>query len=392
MPHSFVRAISLSALLLANAAFAQRSWTVDPKGGGDFTSLPTALSSISAGDTLLVYTGNYPQVTLSRSVHLRAVGTPVIDSVFLLSFVSNTRITVEGFRFRPSPQNSGVSVRISGFAGQAHFERCAIQGMAINNSGLISLNDCTVDGYVFPGGPPTVAHPPIAAFSSHVVATHSSFTATRGDNDTPGLQVGNATLSLAGCNLTGSPATFAGGRAVPPGQGLWATQSRVWIEDAGGSKVEAGSVPPGWIGQGAPAIDSTSSIELDPAVQLTARMGLPAIRGTSAVQLPQPGLLAQGTTPGGQVQARQFGKAGDPCVLFFGLPLSPIPSPLGPIAIEPTTLFVAYSAVIPNTGEHRGSLPIPSSGVPMGLCLSLQSVQLMTSGIRLSPPAFVLVN
>jgi len=68
------------------------TWVVDGGGGGDFTTIPAAISAASAGDTIYVATGTYSEdITIDKSLSLISIAGP--DST-ILQFSSSNRITI----------------------------------------------------------------------------------------------------------------------------------------------------------------------------------------------------------------------------------------------------------------------------------------------------------
>ena len=93
------------ALFLTTGLASAKTLYVNASGGADFSSIGSAISAASDGDTIIVYNGTYYEtVTLDKSLVLKGVDTPVING-----------------------QNNGDVVKIT-------FDNCSIDGFKIINS------------------------------------------------------------------------------------------------------------------------------------------------------------------------------------------------------------------------------------------------------------------
>lgn len=72
-----MRAITTSLLLMLGPAALGAQWTVDPAGGGQFTSLQAAIDAASGGDTILVKGGCYRGIVFGKPLSILGSGTLV---------------------------------------------------------------------------------------------------------------------------------------------------------------------------------------------------------------------------------------------------------------------------------------------------------------------------
>lgn len=103
--HRMSQFVLLGLLGVANASAA--TWTVDPSGGGDFTTIQAAIDAATDGDEILVYPGSYTGLIEpnGREIHLRSSDGPestILDgsgstTVLQFSSLDGPNTVVEGF-------------------------------------------------------------------------------------------------------------------------------------------------------------------------------------------------------------------------------------------------------------------------------------------------------
>jgi nitrous oxidase accessory protein len=117
--------MAMLAVLLIAGNVSAKTWTVDQRGGADFTKIQDAINNASSRDTILVYSGTYfENVLVNKQLVLRGIdnggGQPVVDamrsgSAIFLSTLSKGTNTLEGFIVRNSTAsifwpNAGIRV------------------------------------------------------------------------------------------------------------------------------------------------------------------------------------------------------------------------------------------------------------------------------------------
>ena len=365
--------LSLSVLalaLLSSATAAQHTWSVDDKGGGDFTDLPPAIAAAQPGDILVVRAGTYSNAVVSKG--LRIVGDPGATAGALFQ----PMLTVDGVPFGQTLLWRGIGV-----AGvnrvDVDIKRCR---------GLVLIEDLSLGGGIQIADSTQV--------SLHDVAANST---------APPLQVTASTVLLTNCRITGwlsagapnhaitverSNVTMAHTSAVggllysgpSTGSGVHLRSGNLTITGDSATTVAAG----GAIVAGAPApaiLPAGGTLTLDPAVRLSSYGGSPLITGPAAVVMRAvPSLIAD--VQNQQLDATVRANPGETVHLLAGVTLQPSVSlPIGDLWIG-TFHAVLDTAVVPPAGTHTTTLAVPP--LPPGSIATLQSMVVAGPVVTLS--------
>ncbi len=90
-----------------------RTWIVDDDGGAgvDFTTIQAAISAAVPNDVVVVRTGTYAAVVLSKAMRIVADGTPRVPSVTISATPAQSLAVVSGLRGLVANSSIGVTVR-----------------------------------------------------------------------------------------------------------------------------------------------------------------------------------------------------------------------------------------------------------------------------------------
>ncbi len=111
-------------LLLMVSSVQARTLIVDPRGSGDATNLPYAISLASSGDSIQILPGNYSDAIVDRSLNISGIGRVILKGSLVVTApgckVSNITINTSG-------KDPAVSLR----SRDNQLIRCTIAGAAI---------------------------------------------------------------------------------------------------------------------------------------------------------------------------------------------------------------------------------------------------------------------
>lgn len=312
---SWLLTLSLPAFTLAPLS-AQTIWTVDASGGAgsQFTDIPTAVATASAGDTVIVRPGNYIGFTVDKPIHV--LGQPgatitapgPIEAIQIENIPANTDCTVAGLTV-DSLSFTG-SVEIVNCAGRVlvdnvHEGPSATFGPNITNSGRVWFSDCT-----FLRG--------VSATGSDVSLYDCTVRGASSLSGSPGLIVGGGSAVLSRCDVQGGD-----GIGVPaPAIELFGSSLVVTGDGSGGIRAGTGGAPAYAISGG-----FSSRVVRDDDVVLTPSGGAEQLSPliTNRVTTNIPSLRATGAPIGGEFTVDLYSEMGHFYYLFTGMPGNPTP-------------------------------------------------------------------
>jgi parallel beta-helix repeat protein len=143
--------VSVTILVLCFVGTASATnWSVDSRGGADFTGIQEAINSASDGDTILVYSGiYYENVVVDKSITLKGNGQPVVDANGSGSAITLTEdmITLVGF----NAKNSGSSGPDVGIKVTSNNNTITGNNVCNNSVGIDLFHSCNnrITGNVF---------------------------------------------------------------------------------------------------------------------------------------------------------------------------------------------------------------------------------------------------
>ena len=136
-----VLAVTIIVLVASvpSATRAQTTWIVDDDGPADFSTIQDAVDAASAGDTIVVYPGNYTENVDVNKDHLTIQSesgeeativqvalvhpdTPVFE-------ITDDYVTVRGFTVKGAGSSFGTGISLS------HADHCTINDNYISNNG-----------------------------------------------------------------------------------------------------------------------------------------------------------------------------------------------------------------------------------------------------------------
>lgn len=400
--------LALGALLALLAPLAaQRSWIVDAYGRGDFRDLPQAVAAASPRDTLLVRPGDYSAFTAPKALRIVGVGASPAEVRIRAAASGSTVIDIAS----PAAGTFLLArVRVAFDVGQ--------QGLDITSGTVnVLLHDCEIIGT--PGFSAAEGAAITARYATRLLCLTACTVRGR-----PAILATNANVHVSASRLFG-----AGGIQVSEGAGWGAspavTATQSWVVLARSSATGGGLVPPyqGWGSAPALRVTTNSTLWLGgrPSDVIRSLVGdgrlQPAVNATTSVVIRDPSVTLVPNGPGideivgaTRIDRRRvittwaYGsaswinvevgcRAGDPFVVGFDAPRSPVPSPYGQLGLDLGS--AAFSGVVYPTAElTRFSFRVPSLLSLLGTPLLAQSVgwNATIPGIDLSNIACVVVN
>ena len=365
----------VSCSLLAAAASAQNVLVVDQAGGGQFTSLATAIAMANPGDILDVRAGMYFSLpAIDKGIHLLGEpGVDVLGSITISNIPASQRFTMRDVRgaqpfSRHTVANCDGPVRIENLTGPAnelqirdssivHVERSTLRTTTLNSN--VTFRSCQLRPLV------------IGIFGE------------------PGLEVDRSTIFLAQCRVRATSNTSG-----PTAPGLRMTGSTVYVTGRSFShaiSAGSGAVTPAF------AIAGSGNLVLDRRVPLVSSMGAPLVDPN--IQESTADLLIAETTGaalGGTVGATLRGTDSEVWLLALGELAAPtnVPGVLAPLWLDRPQL--AGVGVFDATATATMSLSVPNDPGLLGLHLGFQGVTQDSTApgmpLRFSNPATMTVR
>ncbi len=350
-----VRILVLLAALCCATAAAQRTWTVDANGGGQFTTVEPAILAASPGDLILVRAGRYPGFLIDRGVTVVSQGATLFQTlhnpvIAVRDVPAGQRVVVKGFFSSSLPMIFGASntqaqVVFEDMYGEGNvirapnvtFRRCTLIsgfGLRVTDGGAV-VTQCTLMGQA-----------PLTVTRSNVVFAESTAT-------TAGSGFGQAAVRLDGGSVT-----ITGG------------SDTVLIPDTTGVSM--------------PVVDvlSTGDVFLSPYVTMLPHGGAPVVRGGRVTIVSVPSLRAD--VLGATLSTRLHAPGTGATATLLALPVrNPAPTPFGALWL-PLDALVVDVGVVDAAGVRNLTLPILP--VALGSLFAMQSVAVTSGQLQLSTP------
>ncbi|MEM7202717.1 MAG: hypothetical protein AAF628_20790 [Planctomycetota bacterium] len=368
-----------AATLLTTWAASQALHVVDAAGGpaATFTTLPGAVAAAAPGDTLLVRTGSYGQVTIAKPLAVVADrGASVrVTNLEIRDLAPNDLLLIRGLTVAPS-LDIGLCV--------------------LNSAGVVWFEDCSFDSV----GSKSFATTPAVWLDHAGTVTAIRCTARAGAPvglglpASPAVLACNSTLHLFDSFLKGGVGTSSFiGSATAGGAGLDVRDASIFVQS---STIEGGDGGPGLFvlgcvsggdgGVGA-LLNGTSSTLRHVATTFVGGPGgtappscAPGATGTPTQVVagtvedlggPSHALTAGGPTREGETLTLSVdGPPGDAVSLWFAARSSPALLPLlrGPFLLDPVGLGGFVLGTIPASGTLSVAFPAPAlpAGVAVG--------------------------
>ncbi len=376
----------LSFALLSISVVAQATWIVDANqgAGANFTTLRAAFAQAKHRDTVLVRAGAYLPATCSKGIRL--VGEPgaliagAKQAFEVRSVPVYEQFTMQGF---------GLSIddgqfRILNCQGSVHLEGMNLTGNVaqsrwiIRNCGSITLHKMTSHAGL------TIEDSTVALSDVKILPllpTPSSLAAVTALRS-------RVMVSLS--DVSGMNGVFYQSKYILASSAFDMVDSRLVLST--GCKVAAGShTSPVMVSA---IVASNSDLEIDPTVPVTTQGAAKAVVTNKPVAyISTPGITASGGAPGRALSAVAHGAQGSSCIIALGLALPQVfQTPWGDLALHGTVSTTMGSGTFSLQRQFGVSVPVPALAVVRGIPLTLQAIQFDSLGLRLSPPATVILD
>ncbi len=371
----------LTLLLLCTAPLtAQKTWIVDERGGAghDFKDLPPALAAAADGDSILVRPGwSYTATPISKGVRILGEGMPsfYFATLKVTALPAGRTFLLAGFDLLYT------NLELENCAGAVHVERLTGSGARITVTGSHRV---TAANLVLQGG----GGPTLTVTDSTLVLTGSRITG----QDAYVAKYSSAPSELGGvftnARVRLGATTLLGGNAaqhLAASSGLKTNGGELRIAGDAQSRIDAGSGTSG-----------LASIETQGGtIARDARVQIPKITGNATITShDSTALIAVGAGPGRNVATTQIGRQGHVSVLMAAVPIAPVPTPYGELALDLGSLLTLDSAVLDVTGRRVRSFPVPDVAALHGHPVALQTIggTLSPERLTLSPPAVIALH
>jgi hypothetical protein len=381
----------LPFLVLASTVSAQKTWIVDANGGGHFKTHQAAVDAASPGDSIYFKAGTYYPMVASKPLHFSGDPGAWLRQVQLRDLPAGSRSTLRALGV--------VGLVLNRNRGGVHCESLILSGnsqygiIAVRDCALTTFLNCSFSSYQS-GAPLTVANSIVTLTGCSITGGSAGGYFPRYNRSVPALSVTSTDLRISGCKFKGgsgfsyvyssnviylnaSPAiSMSGGSLI--------------IDDAGGTALTAGA--PAHPKVPSPAVVASGTrVTIDPAVTLKSVNTTQHVAGTTPTMQSLPGLIAQGAMPGAQIGTARYGTPGSISILVLGLPAVPRATPNGELWLDTKSLLAINPVVMPTLGIHPLGIPVPRVGVPSGLAVTFQGIELIKSKLSLSLPTTVMV-
>ncbi len=393
----------VTAFLSCCGATAQTVWNVSPPGA----SLLAAVAAAQHGDTIVLASGFYDVGTgLVTDKALTIVGQP---GTRIYGIGGGPALRVHSLPANRTFSMRGVSVELGGYAysnaflfendaGHVYLSRCSFvqhcsayscaQLLAIQNCRLVTFADCTVQNVTLELSHSRV-HASGCTFRGNDARMHP-VSLGRAATSAVWVQGATAVLSLVRCSAAGGAGdgTYNGVEAV-------VVRSGTVTISGDANDVYAAGAPGSASVSSSPAIWNDLGILLvDPRITAIPNPGQPVVVGTHAVA-PRPfGVATQTAAIGGAASATVLGDAGEPVVLFMGLPdEATAVSPFGNAWVQPATAITLAVSVMGPSEHWVHSIAIPNQPFLRSLALTTQAVGGgIVTPIRLAMPSTIVIE
>lgn len=214
-----LRATLLATLATPALLTAQRTWTVDGNGTGNFTAIQPAVQAASPGDRILVLPGAYPAFQTSKGLDIEAPVRATVAGVTVVNLGAGEQVQLSGFDVSGVAVSAPVFV-IADCQGAVLVTRCSV-GVAwfnppgpvarIERSVRVSLHHCQLWGIA--GTPVTSPGEGLSINQSSVALRDCFIDGGRGVDAGLqwGPQAGAHAVTVASSNLLVAECTLTGG-------------------------------------------------------------------------------------------------------------------------------------------------------------------------------------
>jgi hypothetical protein len=385
-----ILAVVLVTMQAAAVVRAQATWIVNSGGGPGvhFTDLAAAVAAAAHGDTVLVFpdafNSAYAGFTTDKGIAVIGVNRPRLGTspvpVQVQNVPAGRSFRLAGF---DAPRNQELHVVISGCAGNVHLEdlhavehgALAPTWPAIDIAGctLVTLHDVEDFGM-----------PAVRVQGGTLLATACRLGVTSlGLGGGPCLFAANATVQVTEPRFEATSGT-----TVPA---IMTVDSQLFVGGTAAGYIQGSQ---DFMGGAAAAIHATGGLVIvDPGVRLNPFTPVAQpITGTAVVAIaPVPASFVANDAPGLVLAATFTAPPGSAVIGFLGLPVAPLPTPLGTQLLASSPLATLTVAVVPAAGTVAASTPVPAS-LPRGSAFGVQSAVLANGVVALGSACHFVVH
>lgn len=359
----------LSLVLLPMALTAQRTWIVDPAGGGDFLSLDAAHAAATSGDTLLLRgTMPAPPAWLTKNLHYVAHNSYVSTAMLI---DAPGPLSISGGTFAYLLLN-GTTASLDGVSA----------GIRVQGGSTLAARGCTFPPGTYVTSGAWIEGGARAVFDGCSFRGRDAYAAFGVLLGTPGLLV-DGHAELRNCTITGGADFVTGGNTFAGGSAIFLSRM---IPGSGSVALRDCTLAGG---NTQPLVAGSGSV----LAQNTVTQGaVPSPASVTIANALLPWTTGSGAAPGGVLQASVDGPAATLAAVYASLGMrSPVAAPGGDVWIDPAFVVVLAVGVTDAGGALQVSLPVPLQ-VQRGLQLTVQSALALGGGVVATAPAILQVR
>ncbi|MCB9917438.1 MAG: hypothetical protein H6832_03455 [Planctomycetes bacterium] len=395
LPRHVVSCAAIVWIGMCAPVVAQRTWTVDPGGNGDFKTVTAAIAAADSGDRILVGPGTYSeQPIITKSLVLLGYQAS-IEGFVVRGIARDGRVLLSGFHVvtgnRILLENNTGHVALSGCTAISFlWDAFRVPAVDVRNSIHVTMHGCT-----FSGTGIVVGNSELAIAQSRISGVDGAWSLLGSIQSEPGLRATSSHVVLASVDVTGGSA--AGFKVEQPSPALDCRASVVIV--AAPSSLIAGRTSSSPLVFFAPAVqcDAATKLYADPTVRAVASdISIPVVLGTTPILLAIPstaGVVTRDANREFVIDTVVYARTGWVSALLIGLPgPRQLIDPIGDLWLDPTNPIVLVDVgPTDNDGRRAVRMRLPSS-LPDGSLVGLQSLLFDQANLWLSTPLVVVLR
>jgi hypothetical protein len=363
---------SVAVLLLLTAIPAQKTWIVDGTGGGNFTTLASAIKAASDGDTISIRAGSYGALITDKALRILGDAKVTVATIKVTDLAAGKRLVLANIA--AGSFGSG-HVTISNNKGSVILDRVTAGPIQISTCPHVAIHKSSFSGIPFGGGS--------SASNSNISMTEVS------------IQSSNATgIRVTGCLLDCCNVRVTGGGAYQcfgiPSDGIVLLASALTLAGAR-TTISSGSTSCQLTSASAIHADRDSSILMDPAVVLLSHRAKNVFGPITPVIRPVGVVLVQAGAPGTSLTTDVIAPSGSTVFLFGSGPAAPVFLPFGTVWINIAPSVLIDSGVVDSSGHRVKKFPL-GTFFARGQALTFQAGVVHKSILTVSTPDTVVLH
>ena len=364
---------SVAVLLLLTSIPAQKTWVVDGTGGGNFTTLASAIKAASDGDTISIRAGSYGALITDKALRILGDAKVTVATIKVTNLAAGKRLVLANIA--AGSLGSGY-VTISNNKGSVILDRVKAGPIQISTCPHVAIHNSSFStGGLLPGGS--------SASSSNISMTDVWIQST----NATGIRVTGCLLDCCNVRVTGGGAYQCFGF---PSDGIVLLGSALTLAGAR-TRISSGSTSCQLTSASAIYADRGSSILMDPAVVLLSHRAKNVFGPITPVIRPVGVVLVQAGAPGTSLTTDVIAPSGSTVFLFVSGPAAPVFLPFGTVWFNIAPSVLIDSGVVDSSGHRVKKFPLGPFWA-RGQALTFQAGVVHKSILTVSTPDTVVLH